>query len=104
MRNCDQAVIQAFRGVLQSADPVQLLLAAERGGFGLDPSVGGRAAATAVATSLGYPLAEYRNSVQAVFVTVILGRLHDLNAAGYTTLRSLITDNPKGNSYSYSYI
>ncbi len=100
---CDERAIQAFQGVLLSADPVRLLQLAESGGFGLDQTVAARAAAAAVCVALGFPLSQYRDSTQGIFVGLILGRLHDLSAAGYTTLASLSTDNPRGNQYSYFY-
>ncbi len=101
MHASEQNAILAFKGVVESADPVTLLLIAESAADGLDQTVKARTAASAVATALGYPLVHYRDSTQGVMIGFVLDRLHDLNVAGYTSGPSVT--NPAANYYRYSY-
>jgi hypothetical protein len=91
--------IAAFQQALNSADPVQMLLAAEGGGHGVDPSIAPRAAATAVMGSLGFLLSNYDQSTQQTFVELTLTTLASLR---YLTSGPTL-QNPRGNYHSWVY-
>jgi hypothetical protein len=95
--SCDACdLVPGLQGALETTDPVQLLVWAEAGGYGVPASVAARAAAVNVALNLGYPV---NSSDREIFVSIILTRLRNLS---YLTQGPSLAQ-PKGQWYGWKY-
>jgi hypothetical protein len=98
-RDHRKQVIASFRQNLQGAKPIELLLVAEAAGSATDQSGAFSAAAAAVAEYISYPLNNYDNSLQRLFISLV--------GTYMVTLRYLTQGPslavPNGNYYNWNF-
>jgi hypothetical protein len=98
-RNHRKQVIASFQQNLQGANPIELLLVAEAAGSATDQSGAFRAAAAAVAEYISYPLGNFDQSMQNLFISLV--------GTYMVTLRYLTQGPslavPNGNYYNWNF-
>jgi hypothetical protein len=98
-RDRRKQVIASFQQNLQGANPIELLLVAEAAGSATDQSGAFNAAAAAVAEYISYPLNNYDNSLQRLFISLV--------GTYMVTLRYLTQGPslavPNGNYYNWNF-